>query len=94
IRYNEAVSEFQDRISTLEAQLAAASSFSVVVPPDMARRIADLESHLARSQSDLQIARDRQSALASELRESASSYKAAQAEVTRLKAAIKRKNLE
>ncbi|KUF84046.1 hypothetical protein AM587_10000812 [Phytophthora nicotianae] len=27
IRYDEAVSEFQDRISTLEAQLAAASSF-------------------------------------------------------------------
>ncbi|ETK70754.1 hypothetical protein L915_21920 [Phytophthora nicotianae] len=29
LRYNEAVSEFHDRISTLEAQLAAASSFGV-----------------------------------------------------------------
>ncbi|ETM50625.1 hypothetical protein L914_05376 [Phytophthora nicotianae] len=92
IRYNEAVSEFQDRISTLEAQLAAASSFGVIVPPDTAHRIADLESQLARSQSDLQVARDRQSALASELRESATSHKAAQAEVVRLEAAIKRKN--
>ncbi|ETO58782.1 hypothetical protein F444_22834, partial [Phytophthora nicotianae P1976] len=92
IRYNEAVSEFQDRISTLEAQLAAASSFGVIVPPDTAHRIADLESQLARSQSDLQVARDRQSALASELRESATSHKAAQAEVVRLEAATKRKN--
>ncbi|ETO58571.1 hypothetical protein F444_23050, partial [Phytophthora nicotianae P1976] len=90
--YNEAVSEFHDRISTLEAQLAAASSFGVIIPPDTARRIADLESQLARSQSDLQAARDRQSALASELRESATSHKAAQSEVARLKAAIKRKN--
>ncbi|ETL77489.1 hypothetical protein L917_21569, partial [Phytophthora nicotianae] len=49
-------------------------------------------SQLARSQSDLQVARDRQSALASELRESATSHKAAQAEVVRLEAAIKRKN--
>ncbi|ETP00158.1 hypothetical protein F441_22419, partial [Phytophthora nicotianae CJ01A1] len=92
IRYDEAVSEFQDRISTLEAQLAAASSFGVIVPPDTARRIADLESQLAWSQSDLQVACDRQSALASELRESATSHKAAQAEVARLEAAIKRKN--
>ncbi|ETP52440.1 hypothetical protein F442_02552, partial [Phytophthora nicotianae P10297] len=92
IRYNEAVSEFQDRISTLEAQLAAASSFGVIVPPDTARCIADLESQLARSQSDSQVARDCQSALASELRESATSHKAAQAEVARLEAAIKRKN--
>ncbi|ETO58617.1 hypothetical protein F444_23005 [Phytophthora nicotianae P1976] len=46
---------------------------------------------LARSQSDLQVARDRQSALASELRESATSHKAAQAEIARLEAAIKRK---
>ncbi|ETP00022.1 hypothetical protein F441_22556 [Phytophthora nicotianae CJ01A1] len=30
LRYNEAVSEFHDRISTLEAQLAAASSFGLV----------------------------------------------------------------
>ncbi|ETO66987.1 hypothetical protein F444_15964 [Phytophthora nicotianae P1976] len=73
IRYDEAVFEFQDRIRTLEAQLAAASSFGVIVPPDTARRIADLESQLARSQSDLQVARDRQSALVSELRESATS---------------------
>ncbi|ETO99721.1 hypothetical protein F441_22858 [Phytophthora nicotianae CJ01A1] len=92
LRYNEAVSEFHDRISTLEAQLAAASSFGVIIPPDTARRIADLESQLARSQSDLQVARDRQSALASELRESTTSHKAAQAEVARLEAAIKRKN--
>ncbi|ETP29175.1 hypothetical protein F442_21639 [Phytophthora nicotianae P10297] len=91
IRYDEAVSEFQDRISTLEAQLAAASSFGVIVPPDTVRRIADLESQLARPQSDLQVARDRQSALASELRESATSHKAAQAEIARLEAAIKRK---
>ncbi|ETN15027.1 hypothetical protein PPTG_07245 [Phytophthora nicotianae INRA-310] len=91
LRYNEAVSEFQDRTSTLEAQLAAASSFGVIVPPETARRIADLESQLARSQSDLQVARDRQSALASELRESATSHKAAQAEVVRLEAAIKHK---
>ncbi|ETP44559.1 hypothetical protein F442_08867, partial [Phytophthora nicotianae P10297] len=84
------LSEFQDRISTLEAQLAAASSFGVIVPPDTARRIADLESPLARSQSDLQVARDRQSSLASELRESATSHKAAQAEVDRLEAAIER----
>ncbi|ETP27612.1 hypothetical protein F442_23111, partial [Phytophthora nicotianae P10297] len=90
IRYDEAVSEF--RIGTLEAQLAAASSFGVVVPPDTARRIADLESQLARSQSDLQVARDRQSALASELRESATSHRAAQAEVARLEAAIMHKN--
>ncbi|ETL88728.1 hypothetical protein L917_12217, partial [Phytophthora nicotianae] len=88
IRYNEAVSEFQDRIRTLEAQLAAASSFGVIVPPDTARRIADLEPQLAWSQSDLQVARDRQSALASELRESATSHKAAHAEVVRLEAAI------
>ncbi|KUG00343.1 hypothetical protein AM587_10000743 [Phytophthora nicotianae] len=92
IRYDEAVSEFQDRISTLEAQLAAASSFGVIVPPDTARRIADLESQLTQSQIDLQVARNRQSALASELRESTTSLKAAQAEVTRLEAAIKRKN--
>ncbi|ETI41559.1 hypothetical protein F443_13216 [Phytophthora nicotianae P1569] len=58
LRYNEAVSEFQDRISTLEAQLVAASSFGVIVPPDTARRIADLESQHALSQSDLQVARD------------------------------------
>ncbi|ETO61774.1 hypothetical protein F444_20240, partial [Phytophthora nicotianae P1976] len=92
IRYDEAVSEFQDRISTLEAQLAAASSFGVIVPPDTARRIADLESQLTQSQIDLQVARNRQSALASELRESTTSLKAAQAEVTRLEAAIKRKS--
>ncbi|ETI56177.1 hypothetical protein F443_01237 [Phytophthora nicotianae P1569] len=92
LRYNEAVSEFQDRICTLEAQLAAASSFGVLVPPDTARRIADLKSQFARSQSDLQVARDRLSALASELRESATSHKAAQAGVARLEAAIKRKN--
>ncbi|ETM30495.1 hypothetical protein L914_21829, partial [Phytophthora nicotianae] len=92
LRYNEAVSEFNDCISTLEAQLAAASSFGVIVPPDTARRIADLESQLARSQIDLQVARDRQSALASELRVSATSHKAAQAEIARLEAAIKRKN--
>ncbi|ETK71097.1 hypothetical protein L915_21599, partial [Phytophthora nicotianae] len=92
IRYDETVSEFQDRASTLEAQLAAPSSFGVIVSPDTARRIADLESQLARSQMDLQVARDRQSALASELRESATSHKAAQAEVVRLEAAIKRKN--
>ncbi|ETP13661.1 hypothetical protein F441_11252 [Phytophthora nicotianae CJ01A1] len=60
LRYNEAVSEFQDRISTLEAQLAAASSFGVIVPPDTARRLANLASQLARSHSDLQVARDRQ----------------------------------
>ncbi|KUF88084.1 hypothetical protein AM587_10004845 [Phytophthora nicotianae] len=88
IRYNEAVFEFQDRIRTLEAQLAAASSFGVIVPPDTARRIADLESQLARSQSDLQVARDRQSALASELRESSTSH---QAEVVCLEAAIEHK---
>ncbi|ETP27644.1 hypothetical protein F442_23080 [Phytophthora nicotianae P10297] len=81
LRYNAAVSEFNDCISTLEAQLAAASSFGVIVPPDTARRIADLESQLARSQIDLQ-----------ELRESATSHKAAQAEIARLEAAIKRKN--
>ncbi|KUF82948.1 hypothetical protein AM587_10003450 [Phytophthora nicotianae] len=92
IRYDEAVSEFQDRISTIEAQLAAASSFGVIVPPDTARRIADLESQLTQSQIDLQVARNRQSALASELSESATSHKAAQAEVARLEAAIKRKN--
>ncbi|ETP28351.1 hypothetical protein F442_22356 [Phytophthora nicotianae P10297] len=92
LRYNEAVSEFHDRISTLEAQLAAAYSFGVIIPPDTARRIADLESQLTRSHSDLQVARDRQSALASELRESATSRRAAQAEVARLEAAIKRKN--
>ncbi|KUF85734.1 hypothetical protein AM587_10000487 [Phytophthora nicotianae] len=92
IRYDEAVSEFQDRISTLEAQLAAASSFGVIVPPDTARRIADLESQLTQSQVDLQVARHRQSALASELRESTTSLKAAQAEVTRLEAVIKHKN--
>ncbi|ETL77452.1 hypothetical protein F441_22875 [Phytophthora nicotianae CJ01A1] len=73
LRYNEVVSKFHDRISTLEAQLAAASSFVVVVPPDTARRIDDMESQLSRSQSDLQVARDRQSVLASELRESATS---------------------
>ncbi|KUF93668.1 Synaptobrevin protein [Phytophthora nicotianae] len=92
IRYDEAVSEFQDRNSTLEAQLAAASSFGVIIPPDTARCIADLESQLMQSQIDLQVVRNRQSALASELRESATSHKAAQAEVTRLEAAIKRKN--
>ncbi|ETP27889.1 hypothetical protein F442_22826, partial [Phytophthora nicotianae P10297] len=59
-RYNEAVSEFQDRINTLEAQLAPGASFG--------------------------------SALASELRESATSHKAAQAEVARLEAAIKYKS--
>ncbi|ETP28121.1 hypothetical protein F442_22592 [Phytophthora nicotianae P10297] len=91
LRYREAVSEFQDRISTLEAQLAAAFFFGVIVPPDTARRIADLESQLARSQSDLQVERDRQSSFDSELRESATSHKAAQAEVDRLTAAIKRK---
>ncbi|ETI55760.1 hypothetical protein F443_01601 [Phytophthora nicotianae P1569] len=92
VPYNEAVSEFQDRNSTPEAQLVAASSFGVIVPPDTARRIADLESQQARSQSDLQVARDRQSALASELSESATSHNAAQAKVARLDAAIKRKN--
>ncbi|KUF76518.1 hypothetical protein AM587_10005343 [Phytophthora nicotianae] len=80
IRYDEAVSEFQDRISTLEAQLAC---FFVW---------ADLESQLTQSQVDLQVARHRQSALASELRESTTSLKAAQAEVTRLEAVIKHKN--
>ncbi|ETP28652.1 hypothetical protein F442_22071, partial [Phytophthora nicotianae P10297] len=80
IRYDEAVSEFQDRISTIEAQLTAASSFGVIVPPDTARRIADLESQLTQSQIDLQVARNRQSALALELRESTTSLKAAQAE--------------
>ncbi|ETI30375.1 hypothetical protein F443_22504, partial [Phytophthora nicotianae P1569] len=91
LRYNEAVSEFEDRISTLEAQLAAASSFGVIIPPDTARRIADLESQLARPQSDLQVARDRRSALASELRESAMSHKTARAEVARLEAAVEHK---
>ncbi|ETL77615.1 hypothetical protein L917_21443 [Phytophthora nicotianae] len=84
-------SSVHDRISILEAQLAVASSFGVIVPPDTARRIADLESQLARSQSDLQVARDRQSALVLELRESAMSHKAAQAEVVRLEAAIEHK---
>ncbi|ETO99609.1 hypothetical protein F441_22973 [Phytophthora nicotianae CJ01A1] len=84
-------SSVHDRISILEAQLAIASSFGVIVPPDTARRIADLESQLARSQSDLQVARDRQSALVLELRESAMSHKAAQAEVVRLEAAIEHK---
>ncbi|ETO58801.1 hypothetical protein F444_22813, partial [Phytophthora nicotianae P1976] len=78
-------------VSTLEAQLAAASSFGVSIPPATVRRIADLESQLARSQSNLQVARDRQSSLASELRESATSHKAAQAEVDRLEATIERK---
>ncbi|ETK82211.1 hypothetical protein L915_12370, partial [Phytophthora nicotianae] len=91
LRYNEAVSEFHDRISTLEAQLAAASSFGVIIPPNTARRIADLEFQLARSQSDLQVARDRQSALASELRESTTPHKTAQAEVARLEATIEHK---
>ncbi|ETP02532.1 hypothetical protein F441_20417, partial [Phytophthora nicotianae CJ01A1] len=91
LRYREAVSEFQDRISTLEAQLVTASFFGVIVPPDTARRIADLESQLERSQYDLKVERDRQSSLASEHRESATSHKAAQAEVNRLKAAIERK---
>ncbi|ETP10016.1 hypothetical protein F441_14255 [Phytophthora nicotianae CJ01A1] len=91
LRYDEAVSEFQDRISTLEAQQAAASSFGVIVPPDTARRLTDLGSQLARSHSDLLVARDRQSSLASELRESATSHKAAQAEVDRLEAVIERK---
>ncbi|ETI50610.1 hypothetical protein F443_05878 [Phytophthora nicotianae P1569] len=91
LRYREAVSEFQDRISTSEAQLAAASSFGVIVPSDTACRIEDLESQLAQSQSDIQVARDRQSALASELRESATSRKAAQAEVARLEAATEQK---
>ncbi|ETO58872.1 hypothetical protein F444_22751, partial [Phytophthora nicotianae P1976] len=54
------LSEFQDRINTLEAQLAAGASFG--------------------------------SALASELRESATSHKADQAEVARLEAAIKYKS--
>ncbi|ETP28814.1 hypothetical protein F442_21939 [Phytophthora nicotianae P10297] len=91
LRYDEAVSQFQGRISTLEAQLIAASSFGVIVPPDTARRIADLESQLARSHSDLQVERDRRASLTSELRESATSPKAAQAEVDRLEAAIERK---
>ncbi|KUF82090.1 hypothetical protein AM587_10001521 [Phytophthora nicotianae] len=43
-RYNEAVSEFQDRINTLEAQLAPGASFGVIVSPDTAGRIADLTS--------------------------------------------------
>ncbi|ETI29895.1 hypothetical protein F443_22987, partial [Phytophthora nicotianae P1569] len=73
------------------AQLAAASSFGVIIPPATARRIADLESQFARSQSDLQVARDHQPSLASELRESATSHKAAQAEVDRLEATIERK---
>ncbi|ETN11628.1 hypothetical protein PPTG_10464 [Phytophthora nicotianae INRA-310] len=41
LRYREAVSEFQDRISTLEAQLATASSFGVIVPHATAHRIAE-----------------------------------------------------
>ncbi|ETP00849.1 hypothetical protein F441_21811 [Phytophthora nicotianae CJ01A1] len=53
LRYNEAVYDFQDRVFILEVQLAAASSFEVIIPPDTARRIADLESQLARSQSVL-----------------------------------------
>ncbi|ETM40422.1 hypothetical protein L914_13617 [Phytophthora nicotianae] len=91
LRYDEAVSQFRGRISTLEAQLIAASYFGVIVPPDTARRIADLESQLARSHSDLQVERDRRASLTSELRESATSPKAAQAEVDRLEAAIERK---
>ncbi|ETM42703.1 hypothetical protein L914_11699 [Phytophthora nicotianae] len=91
LRYNEAVSEFQDRISTLKAQLAAASSFGVIVPPDTAHRIADLESQLARSHPDFQVARDRQSSLASELRESATSHRPPQAKVDHATAAIGRK---
>ncbi|ETP00320.1 hypothetical protein F441_22260 [Phytophthora nicotianae CJ01A1] len=79
VRYDEAVSEFQDRISTLEAQLAAASSFGVIVPPDTAHHIADLESQLTQSQIDLQVARNRQSALASELARSTSSLSQANA---------------
>ncbi|ETP02929.1 hypothetical protein F441_20059, partial [Phytophthora nicotianae CJ01A1] len=64
IRYNEVVSEFLDRICTLEAQLAAASSFDVI-----SRGTASLPPLL----------------------ESATSRKAAQAEVTRLEAAIEHK---
>ncbi|ETN03659.1 hypothetical protein PPTG_15887 [Phytophthora nicotianae INRA-310] len=60
-------------------------------PPDTARRLADLESQLARSQSDLQVARDRQSSPVSELHESATSHKAAQAKLDRLEATIERK---
>ncbi|ETM32969.1 hypothetical protein L914_19737 [Phytophthora nicotianae] len=90
LRYREAVSEFQDRIYPLEAQLATASSIGVIVPPDTACRIADLESQVPRSQSDLRVARNRQSSLSSERRESATSHKAAQAEVDRLEAAIER----
>ncbi|ETI30555.1 hypothetical protein F443_22323, partial [Phytophthora nicotianae P1569] len=63
----------------------------VIVPPDTARRIADLESQLTQSQSDLQVARDRQSSLASELHESTTSHKAAHAEVDRLETAIEHK---
>ncbi|ETN09057.1 hypothetical protein PPTG_11112 [Phytophthora nicotianae INRA-310] len=91
LRDDEAVSEFQDRISTLDAQFAAASSFGVIIPPDTVHHIADLEPQLARSHSDLQVARDRQASLASELRKSATSHKATQAEVDRLEAAVERK---
>ncbi|ETN19453.1 hypothetical protein PPTG_21458 [Phytophthora nicotianae INRA-310] len=88
LHYNVAVSELQDRISTLEEQVAAASFFGVIVPLETAHRIAVLESQLAQSHSDLQVARDRQSSLASELHESATSHKTAQADVDRLEAAI------
>ncbi|ETL40256.1 hypothetical protein L916_08530, partial [Phytophthora nicotianae] len=91
LRDDEAVSEFQDRISTLDAQCAAASSFGVIIPPDTVHHIADLEPQLARSHSDLQVARDHQASLASELRKSATSHKATQAEVDRLEAAVERK---
>ncbi|ETO75617.1 hypothetical protein F444_08828 [Phytophthora nicotianae P1976] len=91
LRDDEAVSEFQDRISTLDAQFAAASSFGVIIPPDTVHHIADLEPQLARSHSDLQVARDHQASLASELRKSATSHKATQAEVDRLEAAVERK---
>ncbi|ETI46918.1 hypothetical protein F443_08765 [Phytophthora nicotianae P1569] len=91
LRDDEAVSEFQDRISTLDAQFAAASSFGVIIPPDTVHHIADLEPQLARSHSDLQVARDHQASLASELRKSATPHKATQAEVDRLEAAVERK---
>ncbi|ETM30520.1 hypothetical protein L914_21804, partial [Phytophthora nicotianae] len=91
LRDDEAVSEFQDRISTLDAQCAAASSFRVIIPSDTVHHIADLQPQLARSHSDLQVARDHQASLASELRKSATSHKATQAEVDRLEAAVERK---
>ncbi|ETM97720.1 hypothetical protein PPTG_19993, partial [Phytophthora nicotianae INRA-310] len=54
-RYNKAVSEFHDRISTLEAQLASASSFGVIIPPDTARLEADMSSIAPRKQPRQQI---------------------------------------